>query len=176
MQSIFSITSLCLISTLSRILFPFVHLFSKRQALLVDMLTNKGVSVLSSPRGCVQSQIGFDLDFLDLDLFDFHPSFNLEPFDLPPFDLATSQLIGPASGQHIENTEEPGEHNGIHAPARMSRIRKRKAPSIEDKDWERMKSRVIGLYCIENRPLKEVRDTIMQEFGFNATYATLSLD
>lgn len=158
------------------------------------MLTNMGTSGLSSPLGCGQSQVSLDLDFSDLEWFDFefldfHPSSNLEPFDLLSFDLATSQSIGTGNEQHdhpittsnqvsdistdhIENAELPGDPNSIHQPGRMSRMQKRKAPAIEDEDWGRVKSRLIGLYSIENRPLREVRDTIRQEFGFEATYVT----
>lgn len=47
-------------------------------------------------------------------------------------------------------------------------MRKRKAPTLYRRDWEPVKSRIAELYVTENRPLKEIKETLELEFGFTA--------
>jgi hypothetical protein len=39
------------------------------------------------------------------------------------------------------------------------------------KGWEAVKDHIYRLYVIENRPLRNVRTILSQDFGFRATYA-----
>ena len=56
-----------------------------------------------------------------------------------------------------------------------TRPRKRKAPTLREVDWEPHKARIIELHITQNSPLplKEVKDIIARETGFNAEYALL---
>lgn len=50
------------------------------------------------------------------------------------------------------------------------KIRKRKAPTLKEKDWEPYKIRVLQLHVNQDKPLTEVK-AIMEESGFQAEYA-----
>ena len=41
--------------------------------------------------------------------------------------------------------------------------------------WEAVKDHIYRLYVIENRPLRNVRTILSQDFGFRATYAENTL-
>jgi hypothetical protein len=41
---------------------------------------------------------------------------------------------------------------------------------VSSDDWSRHRDRIIHLYIDENKPLKNVRQIMMDERGFNATY------
>ncbi len=48
--------------------------------------------------------------------------------------------------------------------------RKRKAPTLRAKDWEPHKARIIELHIGQDLPLRQVKDTIKRESGFEAEY------
>jgi hypothetical protein len=47
---------------------------------------------------------------------------------------------------------------------------KSKARRYTNEEWEVQKSNIERLYVLENKPLKEVLQTLEQDFGFNARY------
>jgi hypothetical protein len=50
---------------------------------------------------------------------------------------------------------------------------KEKARRYTPEEWEQQKANVERLYVTENRPLREVINTLEQRFGFTATYGGL---
>lgn len=50
------------------------------------------------------------------------------------------------------------------------KTRKRKAPTLKEKDWEPYKIRVLQLHVNQDKPLTEVK-ALMEESGFQADYA-----
>jgi hypothetical protein len=50
---------------------------------------------------------------------------------------------------------------------------KEKACRYTPEEWEQQKGNVERLYVTENRPLKEVINTLEQQFGFTARYGGL---
>jgi hypothetical protein len=67
----------------------------------------------------------------------------------------------------------PDHNRTRHAEAQPVAVkpttRKRKAPTLRNGDWARVKVRVVELYTDENRTLDEVKSSVEQEFGFTAT-------
>lgn len=47
--------------------------------------------------------------------------------------------------------------------------RKRKAPTLRDADWEPKKARITQLYIDEQLTIPRLRDSLVGEFGFQAT-------
>ena len=46
---------------------------------------------------------------------------------------------------------------------------------VSSDDWSRHRDRIVHLYIDENKPLKKVRQIMMDERGFNATYVIFSV-
>lgn len=51
--------------------------------------------------------------------------------------------------------------------------RKKKAPTLRAKDWERYKARILELHDTQNLPLPKVKEMIEEEFGFVAEYGII---
>lgn len=58
------------------------------------------------------------------------------------------------------------------APLSATRSR-RKAPTLRDRDWDRVKDRIVHLYKVEGKSLKDVKSIVEQEFQFEATCVLL---
>ena len=49
-----------------------------------------------------------------------------------------------------------------------TRVRKRKAPTLRDSDWEPYKDRIVHLHITQDKPLPEVKKIMEKEMGFTA--------
>ena len=90
---------------------------------------------------------------------------------------------------HIPHSFHPSPALHIHAPYIMesfgdaqtmpiipmgppAKPRKRKAPTLRADAWEPYKARIIELHIQQGLPLREVKENIMNEFGFTAEYVS----
>ena len=75
-------------------------------------------------------------------------------------------------------SNQPHNAQSLSDPQRVSETtmrppakpRKRKAPTLRAEDWKPYKVRTIELHVDQDLPLREVKDTIKREFGFEAEY------
>ena len=64
---------------------------------------------------------------------------------------------------------------GLMPPPQLSAApNRRKARTLRDRDWDPMKDRIVHLYRVEGKSLRDVQRTVEQEFRFEATYVALT--
>ena len=84
-----------------------------------------------------------------------------------PEVLTISHFEGPEKSPAVvaSNSTNVRVSSSAEPPASM---RKRKAPTLRDADWEPHKARIIELHIDQRRPLLEVRATMERESGLSA--------
>lgn len=83
-----------------------------------------------------------------------------------PQDFATQSQALPIPD---EATTTNSNSDNVQPMGPPPNKRKPKAPTLRAKDWEPFKARITELYTSHSQPLEEVRETIRNEFGFEAT-------
>ena len=107
---------------------------------------------------------------LVVDQFDNETLTYAEP--IPPQINGTSHFepVAQADTAMFDITESSFETeirpNTSMAPP--TRVRKRKAPTLRDSDWEPYKDRIVQLHITQDRPLPEVKKIMEEETGFTA--------
>jgi hypothetical protein len=85
--------------------------------------------------------------------------------------------INPQSEQYAFDAMLPADSSILQDPFRRNRSglqqtppkRRRKAATMSDQRWEPASDRIRQLYVVEGKQIKEVREKINAEFGFDAT-------
>lgn len=84
-----------------------------------------------------------------------------------------SMAVPATTSQRIEG-QDLESYNNDHVSTPMSppltKLRKRKAPTLRADDWEPYKHRILELHLDQGVTLKELVPRIETEFGFTATY------
>jgi hypothetical protein len=97
-----------------------------------------------------------------------------------PLSLSQQQGVlprRPFTTDTVAQLHERAVYNGtnddnVQSMAPPPNQRKRKAPTLRHDDWEPVKARVIELHITQNRPLREVKEIVEEEFratNFTAT-------
>ena len=94
----------------------------------------------------------------------------------PPNSSCLSATSPPNSKPHNPQPlrDSQDEHTPPAGPPPMQR--KRRAPTLRADAWELHKDRIIELYTLEHRLLREVREIMERECNFTATYVSTRSD
>jgi hypothetical protein len=123
----------------------------------------------------------FYFDLQDLNLFTPRPSHDVSTLLVPPLPnddhipyLGTTPQFEANNG--LVNRQVSRDSSDIPAQSPVMHIgsRKRKAPTLRDVDWEPVKRRIIELHITQNISLPDVKERVKKEFGFEATYVSLT--
>jgi hypothetical protein len=76
--------------------------------------------------------------------------------------------------QFLNNNQEmvPVGANYVPSGSLYGPLRKKKAPTLHDSDWEPFKDRIFELHIVNKLCLKKVRDCMEAEYGFCAKFVS----
>lgn len=116
------------------------------------------------------SNLGQEADLFALPEISPHALFPQADNGLSFGDEAWQQdaILATAPTPAIEPLGEPMPPS-VQAPLKTTPSR-RKARTLRDRDWDPMKDRIIHLWRVEGKPLKDVKRILKQEFRFEATF------
>jgi hypothetical protein len=134
----------------------------------------------------MDSDLFYDVNFNDISLSDYFPAINdggsTSPWGLggafhieepvreeqsptimaPPYPILRSSPVSLAQGVDAAINLERQD-------AATRQAKKRKAPTLRDKDWAPHKERIIELHITQNLPLRKVKEVMERDHDFFAT-------